>query len=51
MINYGKAISNKFNDDITIVNDTSSSQQPQNQSADIFSTIHNESTAYIDRNV
>ena len=43
------AISNQFNDDITIVNDQSSpQQQPHNHSNDIFSTIHQESTAYIE---
>ena len=42
------AISNQFNNDFTIVNDTSSSQQPQNQSVDIFSTIQHETAAYIE---
>ena len=40
-------ISNKFHEDFTNVNDTSSSQQ-QIQSIDIFSTIQHENTAYID---
>ncbi|MBR1987861.1 MAG: hypothetical protein IKA36_02355 [Clostridia bacterium] len=42
------AISNQFNHDITIMNDRSSSQQQQNQSNNIFSTIQHESTAYIE---